>query len=87
MLPGIMAPSPVRLQTFIMGEKDSKPTEALAVPQEPRQHGTADEVVLTKDGVKMFPQPIAGDSLDPLNWTTARKHAILAIVMSLYACP
>lgn len=36
------------------------------------------------DGFKLFPQPVAGDPLDPLNWSFAQKHAILAIVMALY---
>lgn len=41
-------------------------------------------VVLGSDGFKLFPQPIVGDTLDPLNWTTAQKNMVLAIVMALY---
>lgn len=41
------------------------------------------DIVLSKDGLKLFPQPVQGDSLDPLNWSAAQKHAILAIVMAL----
>ncbi|TKA80451.1 hypothetical protein B0A49_01893 [Cryomyces minteri] len=39
--------------------------------------------VLERDGMRLHPQPTS-DPLDPLNWTSARKHSILAIVMSLY---
>jgi hypothetical protein len=42
-----------------------------------------DELVLSKDGLPLFPQPVLGDDLDPLNWSFAQKHTILAIVMSL----
>ena len=42
------------------------------------------ELALTKDGLPLFPQPVANDNLDPLNWSRTQKHAILAIVMSLY---
>jgi len=41
------------------------------------------EILLDSNGFKLFPQPVLGDDLDPLNWTTFRKHTILAIVMSL----
>jgi hypothetical protein len=44
-----------------------------------------DELVLSKDGLPLFPQPVLSDDLDPLNWSSAQKHTILAIVMSLYA--
>lgn len=43
------------------------------------------EVVMTEDGTKLHPQPTA-DSLDPLNWSKARKHIILGIVMLKYVC-
>ncbi|ROT43783.1 MFS general substrate transporter [Sodiomyces alkalinus F11] len=46
-------------------------------------HTTA-EVVLTKDGFAVHPQPVQGDPLDPLSWSSLQKHTILAIVMSLY---
>ncbi|KAL1863423.1 hypothetical protein Plec18167_000517 [Paecilomyces lecythidis] len=35
---------------------------------------------VTKDGFKLHPQP-TGDPLDPLNWSSIRKHTILGIVM------
>lgn len=38
---------------------------------------------VTKDGVKLHPQP-TGDPLDPLNWSSMRKHTILGIVMFKY---
>lgn len=44
----------------------------------------AAEVLLDKNGAKLFPQPVQGDALDPLNWTWLQKHAILSIVMALY---
>lgn len=37
---------------------------------------------ISKDGVILHPQPTA-DPLDPLNWSSFRKHTILAIVMYL----
>lgn len=39
--------------------------------------------VVTKDGMRMHPQPTT-DPLDPLNWSGVRKHSILAIVMFKY---
>lgn len=44
---------------------------------------TTDELVLSKDGLPLFPQPVLGDELDPLNWSKVQKHTILAIVMAL----
>ncbi|MCJ1470298.1 hypothetical protein MMC07_008943 [Pseudocyphellaria aurata] len=41
------------------------------------------DLVITKDGVRLHPQP-TGDPLDPLNWSSVKKHTILAIVMYLY---
>ncbi|KAK8045461.1 major facilitator superfamily transporter [Apiospora rasikravindrae] len=50
-----------------------------------QDHFTADEVVFVgEDGLRLFPQPVRGDKLDPLNWTFAQKHVILAIVMAMY---
>lgn len=43
----------------------------------------ANEVATSEDGFKLFPQPVHGDNLDPLNWSFAQKHIILAIVMSM----
>lgn len=40
------------------------------------------DIALSKDGLKLHPQPTA-DPLDPLNWSFAKKHTILAIVMYL----
>lgn len=33
-----------------------------------------------RNGIKVHPQPTA-DPLDPLNWSTFKKHTILGIVM------
>lgn len=38
------------------------------------------EGTITKDGIKIHPQPTS-DPLDPLNWSRWRKYPILAIVM------
>lgn len=48
------------------------------------QTNSTEAVQLTEDGIKLFPQPVAGDVLDPLNWTSVQKHVILAIIMALY---
>jgi hypothetical protein len=42
-----------------------------------------DEILVTKDGIKLHPQPTA-DPLDPLNWSFLKKHVILGIVMLKY---
>lgn len=44
---------------------------------------TSDELVLSKDGFKLFPQPVLQDKLDPLTWSSVHKHIILAIIMSM----
>lgn len=44
-------------------------------------------VFVGDDGIKLFPQPVVGDRLDPLSWSFAQKHVILAILMALYVCP
>lgn len=70
-----------------MSAEPSKEAKAIEKPSQPNTDGTTGqltrEVALGKDGFELFPQPIAGDSLDPLNWSFAQKHIILAIVMSL----
>jgi hypothetical protein len=58
------------------------PPESRSESKEPVGHVT-DELVLSKDGLPLFPQPVLGDDLDPLNWSSTQKHTILAIVMSL----
>lgn len=45
-----------------------------------RLEGRADETIVLKDGVRTHPQPTT-DPLDPLNWSSAKKHTILVIVM------
>jgi hypothetical protein len=45
------------------------------------------EVMLSKDGFKLFPQPVPGDKLDPLNWSFIQKHVILAIIMAMCVAP
>lgn len=41
------------------------------------------ENFVTRNGFKLHPQPTT-DPLDPLNWTSLRKHVILGIVMFKY---
>ena len=62
-------------------EKTDEPSGVATLPESIAPE--ADEVLLSKDGFRLFPQPILGDELDPLNWSFFRKHTILAIVMSL----
>lgn len=38
--------------------------------------------MVLKNGIRLHPQPTS-DPLDPLNWTSFRKHTILAVVMAL----
>lgn len=47
------------------------------------QDGQTNEIFLSEDGFKLFPQPVSGDTLDPLSWSFIQKHAILAAIMSL----
>ncbi|KAL1869452.1 hypothetical protein VTK73DRAFT_3097 [Phialemonium thermophilum] len=63
-------------------EKRDEPLGTAALPESLAVE--ADEVLLGKDGFRLFPQPALGDELDPLNWSPFQKHTILAIVMSLY---
>lgn len=50
----------------------------------PIARGARDSCVtdLSTHGVQLHPQPTT-DPLDPLNWTSLRKHCILGIVMGL----
>lgn len=55
---------------------------------EPRQTSPvtpspAVDVAALHEWVKVFPQPVFNDALDPLNWSFTQKHAILAIVMAM----
>ena len=65
---------------------DSKAQEILGVNDEKgmmdQGRGGSYDVGVSKDGVQSHPQPTT-DPLDPLNWTSFRKHTILAIVMYL----
>lgn len=68
---------------------DDKKDKSLALDTSQRAESNdsvgqiSDEFVLTKDGLKLFPQPVVGDDLDPLNWPSVQKYTILAIVMAL----
>lgn len=41
-----------------------------------------DGLAILKDGMRLHPQPTS-DPLDPLNWSSLKKHTVLAIVMYL----
>ncbi|SPN99075.1 related to MFS transporter [Cephalotrichum gorgonifer] len=66
-----------------------KPTEKTTLPDvnNDLSNGSIEnevgEVVIAEGETKLHPQPTA-DSLDPLNWSKARKHVILGIVMLKY---
>ncbi|KAL8709233.1 MAG: hypothetical protein Q9220_005976 [cf. Caloplaca sp. 1 TL-2023] len=47
------------------------------------EKGRDEDAGIVKDGIRLHPEPTA-DPLDPLNWSSAKKHTILAIVMYLY---
>ncbi|KAI9832279.1 MAG: hypothetical protein M1819_004457 [Sarea resinae] len=69
-------------------EKSRPPAGAKMEDEEPsgledKEAGEVLETGLTKDGMMLHPQPTA-DPLDPLNWSSFRKHSILGIVMWMY---
>lgn len=49
-------------------------------PLQDSEAGESYDLSVSKDGVKLHPQPTS-DPLDPLNWSSFKKHTILAIVM------
>ena len=57
--------------------------EPVGAQQDVESGAVSGEVQVDKNGFKLFPQPVQEDKLDPLNWSTWRKHGILAIVMAL----
>lgn len=62
----------------------SKKTTALdSNSQNDEVNQTTDELYLSKNGLRLFPQPVREDVLDPLNWSFFQKHVILAIIMAL----
>ncbi|TLS25637.1 hypothetical protein PpBr36_07806 [Pyricularia pennisetigena] len=73
--------------------QDQQEKETRSKRQQPTGHDAEDIAVqidstelvqVTENGLKLFPQPVADDALDPLNWSSAQKHTILAIIMALY---
>lgn len=66
-------------------DKADKSTETgqMALRAQDDQAQITDELSLTKNGLKLFPQPVRGDALDPLNWSFFQKHVILTIIMAL----
>lgn len=63
-------------QTPTQSSHDDKEGAAIA----PGLVDTVIESAVTKDGLKVHPQPTT-DPLDPLNWSRWRKGCILSIVM------
>lgn len=61
----------------LKGEKVAVPTSVGIIGDAPA------ESEVTKDGIKLHPQPTS-DPLDPLNWSSLRKHTVLGIVMLKY---
>ncbi len=71
-----------------MAEIDHEKKTAAIEPvraQDIESGNVSGEVQVDKNGFKLFPQPVQGDKLDPLNWTSLQKHGILGIVMALLA--
>lgn len=69
----------------ILGTRDgSRVTEDVNNEKDIMDHGREGsyDVAVSKNGFKLHPQPTT-DPLDPLNWTSFRKHIILTIVMYL----
>ncbi|KAL9125054.1 MAG: hypothetical protein Q9217_005693 [Psora testacea] len=68
-------------------EKETELFDGQLGIQEKGDKGTdveeANALGVVKNGVRLHPQPTA-DSLDPLNWSTFKKHTILSIVMFKY---
>lgn len=62
--------------------QSEKKVSVVDVPDTEAGYITAD-VPVDKNGFKLFPIPVQGDPLDPLNWSWFQKHAILSIVMAL----
>ncbi|KAF2089930.1 putative MFS transporter [Saccharata proteae CBS 121410] len=66
---------------------EEKKTEDSKINDNEKSHSVdssaVEAPVVLKDGMKLHPQPTS-DPLDPLNWSSARKNSILAIVMALY---
>lgn len=48
-----------------------------------KQPRFTDDASVVHDGMRVHPQPTS-DPLDPLNWSTVRKHSVLTIVCLLY---
>lgn len=68
----------------VPSEKESKFLEPADCTADSEPGHVTPEVLLDKNGFRLFPQPVKGDNLDPLNWSSLQKHVILAIVMALY---
>jgi len=66
-------------------EEKEKPPQALGLVMldVEVEDGSIRELATSKDGFKLFPQPIIGDELDPLNWSFVQKHTILSTIMAL----
>lgn len=65
-------------------EKVDKLALAPDVDAKQETHIKPDQAItILKDGLAVFPNPTS-DPLDPLNWSSVRKHSILAVVCLKY---
>lgn len=68
-----------------MDEKKAEdPSLAQDIPEKQEKFlQNAEATTILRDGIAVFPKPTS-DPLDPLNWTSFRKHSILAIACLKY---
>lgn len=80
----IAPPSKDKADGTLGGSDGSKGIQDVEAEQDVMKAGRdiSVDVAVAKNGLKLQPQPTA-DPLDPLNWTSLRKHTILVIVMYL----
>ncbi|KAI9751275.1 MAG: hypothetical protein M4579_006128 [Chaenotheca gracillima] len=69
-----------KIEKLPLADGDVAAASSEQIPVHSGDHQMAE---MTKDGVRLHPQPTS-DPLDPLNWTLWRKHIILGIVMWMY---
>ncbi|SMR62884.1 unnamed protein product [Zymoseptoria tritici ST99CH_3D1] len=67
-----------------MSHEQSEKKGAVEVDPQTEAGSITAEVLLDKNGFRLFPIPVQGDVLDPLYWSWFQKHTILSIVMALY---
>ena len=70
-----------------MAELDEKTPVDAKSPEKIQREGGGDSIIrepyepaVLEHGIRLHPQPTT-DPLDPLNWSSFKKHAILGVVM------